>query len=186
MPQYKIANLQNIEGVLALQEKYQVDTINEEDKKDGFVTTPFTYNQLKELILNERGLFIAEENSEIAAYTMSASWEYWAEWPMFKFMLQELPKLTYRDMRLTTKNSYQYGPICIDKAYRGTGLLESLFDFSRQQMADKYTVMLTFVNKNNPRSLEAHTRKLKMTIINEFEFNGNKYYELAYETSRQL
>ena len=42
--------------------------------------------------------------------------------------------------------------------------------------------VITFINKNNPRSFEAHTRKLNMEIINEFQFNDNEYYELALET----
>lgn len=186
MTQYKIANIEDIEGVLSLQKKYHINTINQEDKKDGFVTTPFTYNQLKELILNEKGLFVATHNKKNVAYAMSASWHYWAEWPMFQFMLKELPNLKFMNKNITTENSYQYGPICIDRPFRGTGMLESVFDFARKQMSEQYPIMLTFINKNNPRSYEAHTRKLLMTTINEFEFNGNSYYELAYDTSKQL
>ena len=39
---FKIAELSDIDKVLELHYKYQVDSILEEDKKDGFVTTPFT------------------------------------------------------------------------------------------------------------------------------------------------
>jgi len=39
---YKIADINDIEATLKLHAKYQVDSIKEEDKKDGFVTTPFT------------------------------------------------------------------------------------------------------------------------------------------------
>jgi hypothetical protein len=28
----------------------------------------------------------------------------------------------------------------------------------------------------------AHTRKLDLTIVDEFEFNGNSYYGLAFPT----
>ncbi len=182
MVQFNIAELQDIEGVLTLQQKYHVSTIEQNDKKDGFVTTAFTYDQLKSLILKEKGLFIASKSHEIIAYTMSASWDYWAAWPMFEFMLKELPQLNFLGEKLTSKNTYQYGPICIDKAYRGTGMLESLFDFAKQEMGKSYPIMLTFINKNNPRSFEAHTRKLNMKIINEFQFNNNEYYELALRT----
>ena len=39
---FKIANVQDIEKVLKLHFRYQVDSIKEEDKKDGFITTAFT------------------------------------------------------------------------------------------------------------------------------------------------
>ena len=56
---FKIANVQDIEKVLKLHFRYQVDSIKEEDKKDGFVTTAFTKEQLADLITQEQGLFIA-------------------------------------------------------------------------------------------------------------------------------
>ena len=44
--QYKIATLDDIEATLKLHAKYQIDSIKEEDKKDGFVTTAFTKEEL--------------------------------------------------------------------------------------------------------------------------------------------
>ena len=44
--QLKIAQLSDIEATLRLHAKYQIDTIKEEDKKDGFVTTAFSKEEL--------------------------------------------------------------------------------------------------------------------------------------------
>ena len=182
----KIAELSDIESILKLHFKYQVDSIEEEDKKDGFVTTSFTKEQLSSLISQEQGLFIALEDDEVVGYVMSASWEFWSIWPMFAYMIQDLDSLEYLGQKLSVKNSYQYGPVCIDKKYRGSGLLEELFDFSRVEMAKKYPILVTFINKINPRSYAAHTQKLGLTLIKEFEFNNNSYYELVYDTSKPV
>jgi len=182
----KIAELSDIESILKLHFKYQVDSIEEEDKKDGFVTTSFTKEQLSSLISQEQGLFIALEDDEVVGYVMSASWEFWSIWPMFAYMIQDLDNLEYLGQKLSVKNSYQYGPVCIDKKYRGSGLLEELFDFSRVEMAKKYPILVTFINKINPRSYAAHTQKLGLTLIKEFEFNNNSYYELVYDTSKPV
>ena len=48
--EYKIATLDDIESTLVLHIKYQVDTIKEEDKKGGFVTTAFKKEELTQLI----------------------------------------------------------------------------------------------------------------------------------------
>lgn len=183
---YCTAKIDDIQGVLDLQGKYQIDSIRTEDKKDGFVTTPFTFHQLEYLVSQEQGLFIAKNDSTIIAYAMAASWEYWKDWPMFQHMIRELPGLSFQDQTLTIENSYQYGPICIERSFRGTGVLENLFEYARKQMAKRFPILITFINKINPRSYEAHTRKLKMETIHEFQFNGNDYYELAYDTSRKL
>ena len=183
---FKIAELSDIDKVLELHYKYQVDSILEEDKKDGFVTTPFTKEQLTDLINKEQGLFIAMEDNQVLAYVMAASWHFWSIWPMFKFMIQDLKNLNYLGQKLDVDNSYQYGPVCIDKSVRGSGILENIFNFSREHMSKRYPILVTFVNKNNPRSYEAHTRKLGLKVIQEFKFNNNHYYELVYDTSKKV
>ena len=182
----KIAEVKDIEGILKLHAKYQLATIKEEDKKDGFVTTAFTKEELSSLIENEDGLFLCFVDNQLVAYVMCASWSFWSVWPMFKHMLKDLPNLTYKGIGLTEFNSYQYGPICIDKSQRGTDILSLLFDYAREEMNLKYPILVTFINKNNPRSFQAHTRKLGLEVINEFEFNNNYYYELVYDTSVKL
>ena len=182
----KIAEINDIEKVLELHAKYQINTINQEDKKDGFITTAFTKEQLTKLISEEQGLFIAVKDEKVVAYVMSASWKFWSMWPMFVFMIKDLPNLKYLGQVLSVENSYQYGPVCVDKSVRGSGILETLFDFARAEMSKKYLILVTFINKINSRSYEAHTRKLGLEVIQEFEFNDNKYYELVYDTSKKL
>ncbi len=177
--EYKIAQLSDIEATLKLHAKYQIDSIEEEDKKDGFVTTAFTKEELTQLIEQEKGLFIAKEGEEVLAYVMSASWEFWSKWEMFRHMIADLPNLSYKGVQLSTENSYQYGPICIDKRVRGTEVLLSIFDFALKHMSKRYPILVTFVNQINPRSYEAHNRKLGLDIIQEFEFNGNRYWEMG-------
>jgi len=184
--EYKIAQLTDIEATLKLHAKYQVDSIAEEDKKDGFVTTAFTKEELTDLITQEQGLFIAKEGEEVLAYVMAASWQFWSRWPMFQHMIKDLPNLEYLGQTLSTDNSYQYGPICIDKSLRGTTLLKNMFNFSLSVMHTRYPILVTFVNKVNPRSYQAHKRKLGLTPIQEFEFNSNEYWEFVYDTSKPV
>jgi hypothetical protein len=184
--QFKIAESSDIEATLKLHGKYQVDTIAEEDKKDGFVTTAFTKEELTQLIEQEQGLFIAKEGDEVLAYVMAASWEFWSKWPMFQHMIKELPKLEYLGQTLSVDNSYQYGPICIDKRVRGTEVLKEIFNFSLEHMAKRYPILVTFVNQINPRSYQAHKRKLGLDVIQEFEFNGNRYWEMGCDTSKPV
>ena len=45
---------------------------------------------------------------------------------------------------------------------------------------------MTFINRLNPHSYHAHTKKLGMTVIDEFEFNGRPYYGLAFDMARSV
>ena len=183
---FRIAQIEDIEKVLELHFKYQIDSINEEDKKDGFITTAFTKEQMIDLITLEQGLFIAVVDEKVVAYVMSASWNFWSRWPMFAFMVEDLPNLEYLGQKLSVKNSYQYGPVCVDKEYRGSGVLEKIFEFARQNMVKRFPILVTFINKINQMSFEAHTKKLKLEVIKEFSSNNNNYYELVYDTSKSL
>ena len=101
--EYRNATLADIPGVSALQEKYHISTISEEDKADGFVTTLFTEDQFKELIQKESGLAIALDKDKIVAYAMAASWCYWSAWPLFQHMIEDLPNIKYLGQVLSTE-----------------------------------------------------------------------------------
>ena len=95
-------------------------------------------------------------------------------------MINDLPNTKYHGIVLSTENSYQYGPICIDKQYRRIEVLPNLFEFSRLQMKDRYPILITFINQINGRSYRAHVDKLGLEVIKTFDFNNNHYYELGY------
>ena len=179
---YRNATVEDIPAIEALQKKYHVATISEADKASGFVTTLFTKEKFKELIEKENGITVACDGDRLVSYAMAASWEFWAEWPLFQHMINDLPNTEYKGQKLSTKNSYQYGPICIDKDYRGTEVLKGVFDFSREQMSERYPILITFINQINTRSYYAHTKKLYLDIIKSFQFNNNNYYELGCST----
>jgi len=177
---YKIADICEIDEVLKLHRKYQIDTIKEEDKVDGFVTTNFTKDELKDLITKEKGLFIAKEKKMVKAYVMAASWDFWSKWDMFAFMIKDLDTIVYNGVKLNVNNSYQYGPICIDKSVRGSEVLPNIFNFAKEHMAKRYDILVTFINKINPRSFNAH-KKLGLDVVKEFKYNNNDYWELCLD-----
>jgi hypothetical protein len=180
--EYRIAEFRDIPEIKRIHGRYHVSTISDGDKKDGFVTTNFTDDQLEKLV-REKGFFVCLEGGEVVGYVTSASWEFWKEWPMYRFMIGELPGLKY-PVPLSTENSYQYGPVCVDASHRGRGILERLFEISLLEMGKRYDYVITFINKMNPRSYAVHTRKLRFEVIGEFSFNGNDYYELIHPVRR--
>lgn len=180
---YREAATNDIEGFLALQEKNLVTNLSDEQKKNGFVTTPFTEEQLDELIAL-RGLVIAESERQIVGYTVAAGWDYFKGRPMFELMIERFQKIEYRGARITHENSFQYGPVCVDAGLRGSDCFPKLFAKMKETMADRYPIGTTFINKINGRSYRAHTEKARIDVIDEFDFNGNRYWGLAFLTSQ--
>lgn len=173
------ATKEHIDSVMDLQRKYHVDSINESEKQNGFVTTLFSREQLEGLVERENGLSIAVENERVVAYAMAASWQYWSPWPLFEYMISQLSSIKYNGIVLDTENCYQYGPVCLDGSLRGTGLLEKIFRHSMETVGKRYEVLVTFINALNHRSFVAHTKKLGLETLKTFRFNSNDYYWLA-------
>ena len=179
------ATLHDIEKVVILQDKYLLANTPENERQNGFVTTPFTVPQLEEVIGLD-GLFVADDQGDIVAYAFAASWEYFSQWAIFPFMVNRFPDIKYCNFEINEQNSFQYGPVCIDMAYRGSGLFPRLFEVMRLAMNARYPIGVTFINKINQRSYEAHTKKLKMEVVDEFTFNNNNFYGLAFRTDESV
>lgn len=175
----------DISGILELQSANLVSNLSIKEQESGFVTTPFTVDLIEEIILQD-GLFIAIDKEKVVSYVFAGSWEYFSYWDIFKYMIKRFPDLEFQGKTITTENSFQYGPICIDINYRGKGLINQIFEEMRLNLKEKYPISLTFINAVNIPSTKAHTEKLGWEIIDRFEFNGGNYIGLAFDMSKSV
>ncbi|PSB41834.1 GNAT family acetyltransferase [Chamaesiphon polymorphus] len=182
LPVTRIAKESDFEGILDLQSRNLYNKLSAAELKDGFVMTPFTPDLLKQLLL-QSGVFVAEDTGTIVGYLLAGDWEFFSQWGIFEVMIARLPKLRVEGKEVTVDRSFQYGPICIDRSIRGSGSFPQLFDVMRSSFAPKFPIGVTFINKLNSRSFAAHTRKLDLEVVDEFEFNGNYFYTLAFLTA---
>lgn len=183
----RLAKLGDMEGVKELLRKYHRDTISDEDRPDGFVTTAITDEQLAELIEKEKGVTIIAEPSDcgpdkVLGFCFAAPWEFWETWPLFRHMMDIIPDYEFEGKKLVLSDTYQYGPMCVDRSIRGTGAFEALFFASLDQFRERFPIMLTFVNQINKRSENAHNNKAHMETIGTFDFGDNHYFLMGIRT----
>ncbi len=129
---------------------------------------------------NELGIFVAVQGEAIMGYLMAESVEFAVGAPLIAHMLKKLKNVEFDGVPLLFCCLFVYGPVCIDKQYRGQGILEGLFGIMKETLKANYDFGIAFVSLKNPRSLQAHTSKLGMRIVDEFEFGGEKYNTLAF------
>jgi hypothetical protein len=171
----------DIHDILALHSLNLYSNLSEAERVAGFVTTMLTVEQIKYLIA-QAGVFVVEKQNVVVGYALAGSWDFFAQWPIFPYMVSRFPLLEFQGDPIAVNNSFQYGPVCIDRTLRGSNALPLLFETMRSSFASRYPIGVTFINKQNPRSLAAHTRKLNLEIVDEFEFNGSSFYGLAFST----
>jgi hypothetical protein len=177
----RIALESDIEPILQLQSLNLYSNLSSAELAQGFVTTPITVEQVKS-IMAQTGLFVVEQENLIIGYAYAGSWNYFAQWAIFPYMLSRLTQIDFQGVKISAANSFQYGPVCIDRAWRGSGAFPQLFQTMRSSLAASYPIGVTFINQLNQRSLKAH-RKLNLEIIDEFQFNDCEYYSLAFPTT---
>ncbi|MCI5049825.1 MAG: hypothetical protein MRY32_05780 [Rickettsiales bacterium] len=178
---YHVATLSDMDGFKRLQEQNLVSLLPLEKQSDGFVTTPFSDEQLAQLIADE-GLCVGKDGDKVVAYAASAGWPYFSQWEIFEYMASLIPQFTLNGKQPTAEDSYQYGPICVDTDYRGQGLFENMFYFAREHMAKRYPFALTFINKRNARSYAAHKRIDLIQFVSEFDYGDQSYHVMGFET----
>lgn len=176
----RVAIASDIDEILQLQSMNLDANLSAAERKEGFVTTPFTADQIK-VLLSQTGVFVAEKQEIVVGYAFAGNWDFFSQWAIFPYMISRFGQLKFQGTQISVDNSFQYGPVCIERRLRGGGVLPQLFETIRSNFSAR-PIGLTFINKANPRSLAAHTRKLKLHIIDEFEFNDNSYYILGFWT----
>jgi hypothetical protein len=176
----RIGTKADIPGIEALQAQNLLANLAADQLADGFVTTPFTAELLTELLAVD-GVFVALDGNRVIAYALAGSWKFFDRWPIFPLMVSLLPSWQFQGQSLNATTTFQYGPVCVAKEYRGQQVLPQLFETLRSNFASRYTTGVTFINQLNQRSYAAHTKKLHWQLVGEFEFNSGNFYGLAHD-----
>jgi hypothetical protein len=177
--QYRKAVPADIEGILRLQHENLLSLLPEEERPQGFLSIEFTREQIR-TVNDDLGIFVAVQGKTVMGYLMAESVEFAVQSPLIAFMLKRLKDVCLEARPISSFSLFIYGPVCIDKEARGQGVLEGLFRVMRESLKNNYEVAIAFVSNRNPRSLHAHTAKLGMSVVDEFEFKGEKYKTLAF------
>jgi hypothetical protein len=61
-------------------------------------------------------------------------------------------------------DAYVYGPVCVDQAARGLGVLEAMYAHALACLPGREAIL--FINASNTRSLKAHARLGMMQVAN--------------------
>jgi hypothetical protein len=177
---YRRATPIDFEGILRLQHQNLLTNLKGEELSQGFLSIEHTREQLHK-ITTEMDIFIAVQDKTVIGYLMTETVEFAVGSPLIAHMFKRLKDIIFENVPLLTSYLFVYGPVCIDRPYRGQGILEGLFEIMKGTIKADHDVGIAFVAHSNSRSLQAHTAKLGMRVIDAFEFGDGKYSTLAFK-----
>jgi len=138
--------------------------ISEEEKKSqGFVSWDYSFELLHKLN-DQHPHVIVKDNNKVIGYALVALKEARSFHPALEQMITDLEPLLYNDKKLSACEYYVMGQVCIDKAYRGKGIFEMLYQKHKTLFEKDYDFVVTEISTSNSRSLSAH-KKIGFKII---------------------
>ncbi|MGS0680223.1 N-acetyltransferase family protein [Shewanella sp. 125m-7] len=175
----------DIATLVALEQTHLQDELVVDKRDNSLEGQSFTQADLTTLV-NQHWVVVAEVEGAIVGYVIAGRWSFFKQWPIYRNLLNRLPRLDYERAKLTEKNCCQYGPIWIDSRHRGQGIFEALVAFIKKRVANELPYMLTFIAEDNAGSFAAHTRKGGMQVVDYISYDGRDYYLLVLPTSESF
>ena len=177
----RLAIFDDVEQLHRLERFHLNDELGYASQAHGFDGQAFDSKDLKYLIENG-WVVVVEDKQAIVGYVIAGQWPFFENWSVYRHILNRLNQFKLAGTKLTRNNSCQYGPIWIDRAYRGQGVFELLVSTLKVHVNDEFPFMLTFIAENNLVSFSAHTNKASMQVLDFFTFDDRDYYLLVLDT----
>jgi hypothetical protein len=174
---FRRASPPDYQGILNLQKENLLVNLSAQQAEDGFLVIEMSEKQFDEMN-RDLGVIVAESGNEIVGYLCGTSFGYSAQFPILQTMMGKLGELAIEGNRLTKENTFIYGPVCIAKSARGTGIVKGLYQALRESAVSRYSFCILFISDKNTRSLNAHL-KIGMNRLGVFDFNNSLFHILG-------
>jgi len=178
--EFRRATSNDIPAVLEIQAANFIDNLKPLERQNGFLSVEFPRTQL-EATAEELGIIVAIDHGRVVGYLCASSCAFNRQFTLLARMMEQFDRITFRGRPLASSRLFIYGPVCIDRVYRGRGVLRGLYEALCKEVAGRFDVGVAFVADENPHSLRAHINSLRMDHVGNFTFAGKDYHILAFE-----
>ncbi len=148
----------DLKGILSLQQANLSHSLTpDEIQSQGFVTVNHTFELLDKLNRIENHV-VAREHDKIVGYILAMTKKSRFDVPVLIPMFDLFDRIKYKGQFISGFNYLVIGQVCIDRNYRGQGILDHCYQYYREQFQDRYDFAITEIASKNLRSLAAHRR----------------------------
>jgi GNAT superfamily N-acetyltransferase len=159
---------QHFEQILRLQKQNLFSAISEEEQaQHGFVFAEHTIPLLR-MMAAHLPQVVAVSNGMVIGYNLAMPVAMKNEMPRLAPMFAEFERSEYQGRPLVTYNFMVGGQVCVDKGFRGHGLLRRLYHETRNRLPAGYQLCVTEVSERNGVSLRAHQR-MGFEVVNTYD-----------------
>jgi ribosomal protein S18 acetylase RimI-like enzyme len=167
----------HFEQILQLQKQNLFSAISEEQQaQQGFVFAEHTISLLK-MMAAELPQVIAVSNGKVIGYNLAMPVSMKNEIPSLVPMFAEFERSKYKGRPLTSYHFMVGGQVCVDKDFRGQGLLSRLYHETRNRLSSGYELCVTEVSARNTTALKAH-QKMGFEVVSTYH-DGKELWKVV-------
>lgn len=168
---------EHFEQILQLQKQNLFNAISEEEQaQQGFVFAEHTVPLLK-MMAAHLPQVIAVSDGKVVGYNLAMPVTMKDAMPRLVPMFNAFERSQYKGRPLAAYNFMVGGQICVDKDFRGQGLLRRLYHETRNRLPPGYQLCVTEVSVRNSISLEAHL-KMGFEVVHTYH-DGKELWEVV-------
>ena len=169
----------DLPGLLELQESNHYENLTPDERKEGFLSARFSVDHFEQMN-RDAAVVIAEHDGNVVGYACSAGVDFSRQFPILDAMIAAFGRLAYLGTTLIDARVCVYGPVCVDRTWRGRGVLRGLLVGIKEELAGQFDVAAAFISKANSRSFAAHVDGLGMTVLGDYAFDSGRYWIVAF------
>ena len=176
---YRRATDADVLAILDLQRQNLRWNLSEADQQQGFLSVEYAERDLA-AIHADLGIYVAVEGAQLHAYAVAQTADAAQSVPLLAHMMSRFTDVKFVTESVTDLSYFIYGPVCITRTQRGRGILGGLLRAKSKQLAPRFDLGIAFIAQINLHSYQAHVRKNNLAVIDEFEFNEQRFWTVAF------
>lgn len=176
----RVSEQKELDGIKKLQTANLKSKISlEESSAEGFLTAEYTPEFLR-LMHEASPSIIAVDGDEVVGYALVATKAVRAHHALLSDLFDSIDSKSFQGRLLGDVNYVVVGQLCVAKSHRGQGLVQRMYNFYRDELADEFEFLVTDVDEKNPRSLKAHINS-GFEVIDTLTYGGSLWHIVLWD-----
>nr|WP_199159175.1 hypothetical protein [Pedobacter sp. ASV2] len=156
---------------------------SDQQTENGFLFAEHTVDILKKMAVRMPQI-IALNKERVIGYNLAMDQSMAGDLPMLTPMFQEFEKCIYKGKPLSQYRFMVGGQVCVDKQFRGMGLLRRLYEETRRSVNDRFQMCVTEISVRNEISLKAH-QKMGFQIAGSYNDGREMWNIVVWEFNKK-
>lgn len=177
------SSTRHFEQIVDLQRRYHASALSPDaQRREGFVFAEHSVPLLRRMSA-ELPQAIAVSNDVVVGYCLALSLSLRDELPSLAPMFDQFDRCAYHGRPLSDFRCFVGGQVCVDRAYRGRGLLARLYEQIRLSAPGPHDLCVTEIAVRNRVSVRAHER-MGFEAISTYSDGSEAWVIVAWDLTR--